>query len=145
MRFVITNSGGVYTTDFQELLEPVGVSTVTYKEETHLTGNTNSQETKGYQFYITTDMAPAKNNYYYWDIEETYQYHSAYPIEFFYDGYYVFNTPTNKFGLPRTIDHDTLFYCYKSGKVKQRFTYTTEHLTTAVIEDLALHFVPFLR
>lgn len=141
--FVQTKSGSVYESEFEELLAPVGVNSVTYAEETHYVENTGNQQQKGYQFYITTDVAPADDNYYYWELEETYEYHSAYNIIFYYNGFYVPPDAAHPLGLPRTINEDTLYYCWKTALVKERFSYSTEYLNTPVIENLPLHFIPF--
>ena len=49
----------------------------------------------------------------------------------------------NVYGLAQTINRDTLFYCWKTQNIKERFIYNTEHLSNPEIVNKPLHFVPF--
>ncbi|MCD4680727.1 MAG: DUF4249 domain-containing protein [Bacteroidales bacterium] len=140
---VITKAGGIYESDFEELLDPVGVASVSYKQEIQSGGNANDEDITGYQFYLSTEVSPLKQNYYYWELQETYEYHSAYNILFYYDGVFVYASAAHPLGLPRTIDHDTLYYCWLTSNAKERYTYTTEYLSVPIVENLSLHFIPF--
>lgn len=139
---ISTKSGVAFESEYEMIPDPVGVVSLDYKEEKKVVDNTSNTEEDGYQFYLTTDMAPSKNNYYFWELEETYEYHVAYRALFYYDGTYVTPDVAHPLGLHRTLDTDTLFTCYKSGTLKERFTYSTEYLTVPVIENLPLHFIP---
>jgi len=140
---ITTQSGTAYESDFEEILEPVGVESVEYKKETHVLDNTGDTEQTGYQFYLTTKLSSRSENYYYWKLEETYEYHSAYKILFYYNGINLPPDPAHPLGLQRTLNPDTLYACWKTGFLKERFTYSTQFLSVPVIEDLPLHFISF--
>ncbi len=140
---ITTQQNETYESDFEELLAPVGVASIDYKEETQIVDNGSDIGQKGYQFYLTTDMAPDKKNYYYWELEETFEYHSAYQILFYFNGIFVPPDEAHPLGLQRTLNPDTLFACWKTGNLKERFTYSTQYLSVPLVEDLPLHFVPF--
>jgi len=138
----VATSDKVYTSEFETLLPPVGLSSVTYKDETQIVGNTSHEEERGYQFYLTTEIAASDNNYYFWELEETFEYHSAYDIHFYYNGILLPPDEDHPLGLQTTINPDTLFFCWKTDHLKERYTYNTEHLSTPVLIEFPLHFIP---
>ncbi len=140
---IITESGQAYDSDFEELLDPVRLASVGYSEERQIVEANSNEEETGYQFYLTTEMAAAKNNYYFWELEETYEYHSAYNIRFYYNGTLLPPDENHPLGLQAVVDPDTLFFCWKSDNLNERFTYSTEYLSTPVLVEFPLHFIPF--
>jgi len=140
---ITTNSGETYESEFEVLPEPVGLKSIDYKQENQVVGNTSDIEEPGYQFYLTTDMGSAKDNFYFWEMEETYEYHSAYKVLFYYDGEFVTPDESHPLGLKRTINPDTLFACWKTGNLMERYTYSTQFLSSPIIENYPIHFIPF--
>jgi len=140
---IITKEAKAYESDFEEIMEPVGLLSVSYKQEYQVAGNTSSEEEQGYQFYLTTEMAINDNNYYFWELEETYEYHSAYNIRFYYNGTLLPPDENHPLGLQAVDNPDTLYYCWKTDLLKERFTYSTENLSVPVVVEYPLHFIPF--
>lgn len=125
-----------YESEYEELIAPVGIEALSFKEETKKISETDEIYADGYQFYLTTETSPNKNNYYYWEIEETHEYHAPYPIEFIYNGTY------NDFGEPMPYDDPyALYYCWTTNNVNEIFTQTTEYLSEPKVNMLPLHFI----
>ncbi len=138
----IASEGKTYESDYEELLAPVGVESVMYKEETQKISTTDEIYSNGYQFYVSTELAANNKNYFYWEIEQTYEHHAPYPIEYIYDGSYSY---INQYGIP--IPHffnnpDSLYFCWTTDQVNVIVTQSTEYLSLPKVNDLALHFIP---
>jgi len=138
----ISTEGKTYESAFEELLAPVGVESVSHKEETHKVSETEEIYESGHQFYISTETATKNKSYFYWEIEETYEHHAPYPIGYIYNGTYDY---LNKYGLPHPYEFnnpDSLYFCWTTDKVNIIFTQSTEYLNTPKVNELALHFIP---
>lgn len=131
----ISTDGKTYESEFEELLDPIGVESVTFKEESKKVSETEEIYATGYQFYLTTQAAINDNNYYYWEVEETYEYHAPYRIEMIYDGELRNVSDVN--------DMYALYYCWNTNTIKEQFTNSTEYLSEAKINNLPLHFISF--
>lgn len=140
---IILDSGKHYESEFEELLEPVEVDNVKVKESLQYATNSLEEDIEGYQFYVDTKKANSIKTYLFWEVEETYEYHSDYKIYFVYDGKEYPTSKMNVFGLAQTINRDTLFYCWKTQNINERFIYNTEYLSNPEIVNKPLHFVPF--
>lgn len=140
---IILDSGKHYESEFEELLEPVEVDNVKVEESLQYATNSLEEDIEGYQFYVDTKKANSIKTYLFWEIEETYEYHSDYKIYFLYDGKEYPTSKMNVLGLAQTINRDTLFYCWKTQTIKERFIYNTEYLSNPEIVNKPLHFVPF--
>lgn len=128
--FVQTPDGQDYETDFQELNEVTDIDSVYAKVEMRDTRNPDFP-IGGYQFYI--DVKPQNNEgaYYYWRMEEAYQYRSAFYIDFIYDGE-MHEVLTNQ---------DSVYLCYAQHKRSEIVTYGTKNLREKDIIGLPLVFV----
>jgi len=139
-----TASGKTYESAFDKLRMPVEIEEVTVKEETNqILSDTEFVEEDGIRFYITTETATNDTNYYYWDLEETYEYHSKYEIA--YALYEDVNRRTIKSfaDLYEVENRRFLYYCWRTNKIRDIFTYSTLHLSEPQIYDLPLHFVKY--
>ncbi|MBN1651085.1 MAG: DUF4249 domain-containing protein [Bacteroidales bacterium] len=137
------NSGKIYESDFQELLNPVEVDEISYEESWKLAENELEFDQEGFQFYISSKRASNPQTYFYWEVEETFEYHSDYEIILVYDGLVHDTDYHNPYGFARTVNPDTLFFCWTTQNVPERFSYSTEYLSIPSINKLPLHFVPF--
>lgn len=137
------NSGKIYETALEEMKDPVAVEEVYVEESIKLAENSLEIDQEGYQFYVSSKRAESSKTYLYWEIEETYEYHADYKIIFLADGRTYDPTKYNRFGLAQTINQDTLFYCWKTQSIPERFIYSTEYLSNPTVNDLPLHFIPF--
>jgi len=130
-----TENGENYESEFDELLAPVGIESLTYKQETRFSPDFNVDYEDGFQFYISTTTSDRNKSYYYLELEETYEIRSTWIISFIYrgDGW----TVQNLYKSPTYAD--TLFYCWRTIK-NNSFIYNTELLSTPKINNLPINF-----
>lgn len=136
-----TNAGKHYESEFEELLAPIGIESLTANLESPYTPKSqttslNIDQDEGYQFYVTTADSE-KNQNYYWQLDETWEIRSYYKITRIYDPMGGPNQ-TGRYYLPESID--TLYYCWKSIENKI-FTASTAYLNTSRIINHPLNFV----
>lgn len=139
-----TSSGKSYESAFEEMRTPVEIEEVTFKQEiNHILTDTEVIDEEGFQFYISTEMASSDTNYYFWDLEETYEYHSRYDIR------YALYENVNRYTLNSIADlHEIedprfLYYCWKTNKITDLFIYNTQNLSEQKINEFPLHFIKF--
>jgi len=83
------------------------------------------------QFYVDLDARGDYSQYYKWEVEETWEYHAAHPLEHYYDGtFHMVDPPdyTNK-------------VCWMTTNVKNVFTLSTKSLTQNKYDQYPLHFI----
>lgn len=124
-------NGKNYESSFEELLEPVGVESISAEWQLK-NGATSNENEYGFQFYLTTETANNPINYLYWELSETYHYQSRFKTYLIYEG--------NGFTQPR--NQDTVQNCWLTNVLDQRFTYTTKNLTTPKITNFPINFSP---
>jgi hypothetical protein len=134
-----TVEGKNYESEFEELLAPTDIESVSYQTETRYSPNTEIDYEEGYQFYVTTKMSDKDINYFYWDLVETFEIHSTYVIKSMYKGS-GWTSHTDKFKDPASPD--SLFYCWKTMN-DQVFTSSTKVFNTSQITDLPINFLPY--
>lgn len=124
-----------YESKYEEILEPIDIGTISCKKENKLVNEITEEYKDGYQFYLTTLMNVNidHENYQYWEVEETYEYHAPYPREYIY----------NEKGLAEYPYPFETFYCWPTNIIKDRFIQSTENLnlTQSGTSELALHFI----
>jgi len=126
----VSTGDKTYETAYEELLAPVGIESINYKEETHKVSETEEIYESGYQFYISSEKATNNETYFYWEVEETYEHHASYPIEFMYSG-----------SQEVLSDKYLYFYCWTTEIVHEIYTKSTKDLIEAKINELSLHFI----
>lgn len=127
---VETPGGKVYQSDFQKIKEPIGIDTVYAKVE-YQERLYERTDLAGYQFYLSTHKASIQENYFLWNMEETYEYTADYPL-----------VSTMENGVRQeNIDLDTLYRCWKTDLVREIFAENTIGLTNPKITNHPLHFV----
>lgn len=86
---------------------------------------------KGVQFRVNLNASDQYSRYYKYEVEETFEHHSQYPITLYYDGsLHQVNPP----------DY-SLFYCWQTHKINSIYTLSTSGLESNSYEGLNLHFV----
>ena len=124
-----TPSEQTYESDFQELKNTVGIDSVYAKLE-YKPNPDDDHELAGYQFYVSSEASTQDTNYYFWRMEQTYEFNPNYRIRYIFDGQY------------HAIPHPAPYYtCWKTEPVNKIITYNTLQLNEPVIRDLPLHFV----
>lgn len=136
-------NGKVYESQFEELLNPIEVENVSVEESIKFAQNNMEVDQEGYQFYVSSKKAENSKTYFYWEMEETYEYRSDYRIVFLYDGNTYEPTEYNPLGLAQTKNKDTLRFCWKTQYFAEQFSYSTEYLSIPIVNKLPLHFIAF--
>ena len=127
---IITPAGTNLVSEYEELLECPDIDSVYYLRENKPT-NTPDIFIKGIQFYINLDATDFENTYYKFDIEETWEYHSMYPLEWYYDG-------TVHHIYPPDYSNSV---CWKTEKIKDIYILNTTGLQNNKYKEYPLHFV----
>lgn len=140
---IILANGKTYESDFETLKKPLEVESVEYDKQWRYAQNELETDEEGYQFYVSSKTSSSFYTYLYWELEETFEYHSNYKIYFFYDGSIPSQGESNFYGIQPMNNFDTLFYCWRTQKIKERYNFSLEHLSTAQVKRQNLHFIPF--
>ena len=133
---IISPEGKEYTTDFQELLEPIEIESF-YSELIYLE-NPNFIPTglPGHQFYVDTKEVTNTDNYFLWQMIESYQYTADFELYSIFDGFVTLYANLNE--LPQ---YDSVYRCWKTQNVQYIYTGETNSLNTNNITKQSLHFV----
>lgn len=94
---VIDNGGDVFESDYQELLSPPTIDSLTAGYEPKYTAEV-PEGLNGCQFYVNTSDHSGKTRYYRWSMQETWEYHSIYKVGAMWDGSYMTITTLRKTG-----------------------------------------------
>jgi hypothetical protein len=132
---IITPQGNIYTTEFQEIKSPVKIDSI-YTELDYEYSPSFPNGIPGYQFFIDTETAPNNENYYLWNLIETYEYHTDFRLYGIFDGSTILIN-----GADTITKYDDLNICWKTENVKEIFTGKTKNLNIAKITKKPLHFV----
>lgn len=126
---VQTPDGKSYETGFQELKESPEIDSLYAEAEIRDTRNPNELY-GGYQFFV--DVKPENNlgGYYFWRMDEAYEFRSAYYIDYIFNGTMV-----------EMFNRDSVYFCYGQGKRSEIYTYDTQNLADKEITKLPLAFV----
>jgi len=81
------------------------------------------------QFYVDLKANNSNSRYYKWEVEETWEYETAYPYEYYYDG------DIHKIEPP---DYSTKV-CWRSGLFRNVFTISTKNLSQNSYSHYPLH------
>jgi len=137
------DNGETYESEFEQILSPIEVEDLLVQEEWQYAQNVLEDDHEGLKFYVKTRGALTTNAYFLWEIEETYEYHSAEPIFYFYDGSNSSEGPENNFGLQNVTDMYSLYYCWKTEPLSENFSHSIENLNIQETHKIPLHFIPY--
>jgi len=93
--------------------------------------NVPGEVLQGIQFYSNLEGTWNQSRYYRWKLTETWEYHAAYPREFYYDGEIQEVSPP---------DYSQIV-CYNTRSIDEIFTLNTQNFTENAVEDFPLHYV----
>ncbi|MBU2466169.1 MAG: DUF4249 domain-containing protein, partial [Bacteroidetes bacterium] len=125
-----TPDGSRLESDYDTLLPVSTIEAVYYEIEVH-EGNNPDDLTPGVQFFLDMQGSSNDSRNYRWSVFETYEYHSMYAREWYYDGEVHHIVPP---------DSSTM-YCWRTVKIAEIFTLTTSNLNENAIVSYPLHFV----
>lgn len=128
---VKTPEGKEYVSSYEELLACPEVDAVYYELQTKQTTEPGVTE-KGLQFFIDFKGSNNYGHFYRWQLTETFEYHSTWPLDKWldWDGYHDLSKP----------DYSN-FICYKTDKLKDIFVLSTDGFTQNSYSKYKLHFV----
>jgi hypothetical protein len=106
------------------------LDTIYYERKEKVTVNTGQVQT-GLQFYVDFHGTDADSRFYRWTTDETWEYHSGYPRQYYYDGEF------HKIWPPDYTYH----VCWITAPVKDIFTLATSNLVSNSYEKMPVQFV----
>ncbi len=127
---VKTPSGDHLESEYDYMPNGADIKTPNYQIESHQVED-DGPFLNGLQFYIDLEGNENQSRYYRWQLTETWEYHSRYPIEYYYDGEIQQISPPDS----------TEFLCWTTNQVDEIFTLNTSNYFTNGIVDFPLHFV----
>lgn len=136
-------TGEDYESEFEQILNPIEIENITHKQEWQYAQNVLEEDHEGFQFYVDTRGESSSNTYFYWEIEETFEYHSPFRILYYYDGTIESEGESNFYGIQDMRKQDTLFYCWKTQHLLENLRYSLENLNAQEAHTIPLHFIPF--
>lgn len=135
-------NGEIYESAYEKLLSPVGIGEVYIEKEWQYAHNETEIDQEGFQFYVKSETSLQTDNYFFWEIEETFEYHSSYRIYFMYNGKKNNNALFEGLAIREMINIDTLYYCWKTQNLNEILSYGLESSDLSTVKNLPLHFVP---
>ncbi|NOQ24105.1 MAG: DUF4249 family protein [Bacteroidales bacterium] len=132
---ILTPEGKEYNTEPQEMKDLVEIDTL-YTELAYLEHKDYPYGLPGYQFYINTKTASNQENYFLWNMIETYQYTADFHLNSIFDGMDFFFMDLGQ--LPQ---YENTYRCWKTQNTGYIFTAKTSNLTIPNIFKQPLHFV----
>jgi hypothetical protein len=124
-----TADGEEYESAYDELTACPPIDSVYYEYDSIPTADPDIQ-TDGIRFYLDFEPSGEYGRYYRWQLEETWEYHSTWPITMYYAGRIYIVTPDYSY-----------FYCYKTMQVKEFYILSTSDLVSNRYDRFRLHFV----
>lgn len=128
---VITSDGQILESDFDLLPEGPDQVGEVYYEIKNIPTNDPDYTIHGVQFYTNLLADPEDSRFYRWKLVETWEYHTEYPIEYYYDGI------VHQVSPPDTSQK----YCWKSLLVPEVYTLSTVNLTENGLNAIPLNFI----
>jgi len=134
---IISPEGKEYISDYQELLEPIEIQSF-YSELIHLEDlDYAPYGLPGHQFYVDTKDVTSTDNYFLWQMVETYHYTADYILHSIgYDHGITLYVMYNE--LPEYVN---VYNCWKTQNVKYIYAGQTNNLNINKIIRQPLHFV----
>ncbi|MBI9054827.1 MAG: DUF4249 domain-containing protein [Bacteroidales bacterium] len=131
---VSTKENEIYETEFQEMKEPIEISSL-YIDVDTIESNDNPDGLSGYQFLIDTKVASSTNSYLLWKLTESYEYVVDYKLYGIWNGsLYVVNQDT-------LFNFNDTYRCWNTQDIKNIFTANMANLSYPEISKKKLHFV----
>tara|TARA_R110002050_G_scaffold102613_4_gene211259 strand:- start:2359 stop:3531 length:1173 start_codon:yes stop_codon:yes gene_type:complete len=128
---VTTPEGDQYQSQLEELKPCPPVDSVYYELETRGTYEHGVDE-NGLQFYLDFKGNETDGNFYRWKLEETYEYHSSWPITRYLDAEENYQDVGTDYSF---------FVCYQTEDIERVFTLSTQEFSKNSYKKFPLHFV----
>lgn len=128
---IVTAAGVKLVSEFEELLDCPDIDSVYYVREDKPTSDPEVF-IEGIQFYLNLDDHGTGTAYYKFDVEETWEYHTVQPLEWYFDGANLHHV------MPRDWSHNV---CWTTQMIKDIFILNTAELESNEFKQFPLHFV----
>ncbi len=129
---VTTPDNNEYESEYEQILESSPIDSVYYGVEPYQ--SSSEQYDVGLQFYADLKAPDANTKNYRWNLVETYEYHSKYYINGFWD--------TKLDTLIEYIPQiDSLFYCWTTSSINELYSSSTENLLLNEKKKIPLSYV----
>ena len=130
---VQTKGGKTYYSDF-DILEPCpDIDSIYYEVEIKEPDDLYYNPIYGIHLYVDTRESEYGVSNLRWELDETWEYRSSYLVSDYFDGSIEF---------AEGLFYDTLYYCWKSGRIKDIITLSTGNYSSNKINRGSLAFVP---
>jgi hypothetical protein len=127
---ILTPDGSKIVSDYDKYSTCPEIDSVYYIRKDLATVDPD-ENVKGIQFYVDLDGKNTDSHYYRWDLVETWEYHSEYPIEWYYN-----------YGIHRTYPPDySKSICWRTSQVPNIYLLSTKNLIANKYKLSALNFV----
>ncbi len=136
---VYTLDGEEYISTTETILESSPIDSVYYEMGSY--SSSSASYDNGAQFYIDLKAPDENTRNYQWEVNETWEYRSAYEIA----GYWNYETLTFTdwfLSDGSNIPRDTFMYCYQTRDIAEVYTSSTQNLTVNEKKKIPLHYVP---
>ncbi|MBN2614993.1 MAG: DUF4249 domain-containing protein [Bacteroidales bacterium] len=126
---VITPKNEVLESDYDQMPTDAKIDSVYY--ELKNIEEKSGHVTHGIQFYLNMNDIPANSHYFKWNVYETWEHRTLYPIEWYYDGKveHVFPPDSSK------------MICWNTDKSTEIYIMNTENFTGNSYQKFTLNFV----
>jgi len=121
---------GAYESNYVSVPEPAKIDSV-YGKYTEKTDPYTGNVRRGYRFYGNAKLKEDEKTWILWKNRETYEYHSAFEIDYLYSGYME--------PYPRP---DSLYTCWKTNQLTDLLLLNSTEYTNRYIRNIPLNFVP---
>ncbi|MFZ5941110.1 MAG: DUF4249 domain-containing protein [Bacteroidota bacterium] len=129
---VVTPEGEEYESEFQTLQPGVPVDSVYYIRESSVDPFTGD-ELDGLQFYLDVTAPDTLSRFFRWRLEETYEYTSAGPIDFYYMDFSLTPVPTE--------DKWALYRCWITQEIEKIFLSNTVNIELNEKKQIPLQYI----
>jgi len=127
---VITPDGETLESEFDQMLGGPDVDDIYYEIENIPTNDPDISHL-GIRFLVDLKANNNESRYYRWKLTETWEYHSEYPIEYYYDGQVQQVSPPDS----------SQMVCWTTLPVREIFTLSTVNLSENSFDGFPLNFV----
>ena len=127
---IITPEGEMIASSFDQMSDGPEVGDVYYEIEEIPTNNPNISDL-GIRFLTNINANENQSRFYQWKLTETWEYHSEYPIEYYYDGQVQQISPP---------DYSQMV-CWSTIPIREIFTLSTVNLSDNSYNGFRLNFV----
>lgn len=120
-----------FESNFEQVNACPNIDTLYYEVDNEKYFGNSFEPDKGVQFYTNLIADKAYSQYYLWQLEETYEYRSTWPVETYWDG--------NKFVThPPVYD---IYFCYMNKIIPEIFIVSTANMDENIYLKFPFHFV----